>query len=157
MAARTSHFRSRRIAPKQSGVALTITPAKAGWDLVAFNVRTVAKGATWSAKLKKEECCLVLMSGECEATWHSAEGQQGRARLGPRTSVFGSYPHALYLPANTRVAVKATAATELADCRAPSSSALPPQVVRPDQCGYEIRGGRMSIIWRVALPPPRIS
>ena len=68
--------------------------------------------------------------------------------------MFGSYPHALYLPANTRVAVKATAATELADCRAPSSSALPPQVVRPDQCGYEIRGGGNATRQIIDILPP---
>ena len=72
---------------------MAITPAKAGWDLVAFSVRTVAKGATWSATLKKEECCLVLMSGECEVTWRSADGHQGQSRLGPRQNVFASYPH----------------------------------------------------------------
>jgi 5-deoxy-glucuronate isomerase len=154
VAIRTTYFRSRRIAPKQSGVALTITPVKAGWDLVAFRVRTVAKGATWSATLKKEECCLVLMSGECEATWHSADGRQGRARLGPRNNVFASYPHALYLPANTRVAVRATSPTELADCRAPSTKALAPQVVRPDECGYEIRGGGNATRQIIDILPP---
>ena len=154
MATRTSYFRSRRIAPKQSGVALTISPAKAGWDLVAFSVRTVARGASWSTTLKKEECCLVLISGECEATWHSANGDRGQARLGPRHSVFASYPHALYLPANTRVVVTATTATELADCRAPSTKALVPQVVRPVDCGYEIRGGGNATRQIVDILPP---
>ena len=154
MARRTTYFRSRRLPPRRSGAALTITPAKAGWRLVSFTVRSLAKAASWSATLKREECCLVLLSGECEAVWRTADGGGGTARLGPRASVFASYPHALYLPANTQVTLTATTPTQFADCRAPSAKALTARVVRPEQCGFEIRGGGNATRQIIDILPP---
>ena len=43
--------------------------------------------------------CLVLLSGHCRVRW----GGAGWQALGPRRSVFESYPHALYLPAGVSV------------------------------------------------------
>ena len=154
MARRTSYFRSRRVAPGQSGAAITITPAKAGWDLVRFGVRALAKGAAWTETMRSEECCIVLLSGHCRAAWQTADGRAGNAILGPRASVFRSYPHALYLPAGTRVTVSATAATQLADCRAPSTQSLDARAVRPDQCGFEIRGGGNATRQIIDILPP---
>jgi 5-deoxy-glucuronate isomerase len=133
---------------------LSITPARAGWNLVSFTVRNLAKAASWSASFKREECCLVLLSGECDAEWRTADGDRGKARLGPRANVFASYPHALYLPANAHVTLTAIAATQFADCRAPSTKALAAQVVRPDQCGFEIRGGGNATRQIIDVLPP---
>jgi len=159
VAGRSTYFRSRQIPSKQSGVALTITPAKAGWDLISFSVRALAARATWSATLKNAECCLVLLSGERDASWRSPDGREERARLGPRDSVFNSYPHALYLPAGTRVSVTAVVPSQLADCRSPSTIAktLAPRLVRPQDCGYEIRGGGNATRQIIDILPPSFS
>jgi 5-deoxy-glucuronate isomerase len=154
VARRPSHFRSRPVPPRQSRAALTISPAKAGWDLIAFTVRALARGAAWTAVLKKEECCLVLLSGHCRVTWRAAGGRDGEATLGPRASVFASYPHALYLPAGSRVSVTAIAPTQLADCRAPSTARLEPRLIPPEQCGFEIRGGGNATRQIIDVVPP---
>jgi 5-deoxy-glucuronate isomerase len=44
--------------------------------------------------------------------------------------------------------------TELADCRAPSESAHPARVIRPDDCGYEVRGGGNATRQIVDVLPP---
>src|SRR4029079_14758698 len=54
--------------------------------------------------------------------------------------------HALYLPPPTSFRVVAHEATELADGRAPvhrtgRKTKLAPLVIRPEDCGFEIRGG----------------
>lgn len=136
---------------------LSVTPAQAGWDLISFAVRSLAKGASWTAVLKKQEACLVLLSGGCRVAWCDASGNDGVATLGPRLSVFAAYPHAVYLPAGSRVIVTADGPTQFADCRAPSTKALPVQVVRPDQCGYEIRGGGNATRQIIDVLPPSFS
>lgn len=151
----TTHFRSRQLRAGQSGARLTITPAKAGWKLISFTVRALAKRAAWSAVLKQQECCLVLLSGSCRVSWRTADGRQDDALLGPRASVFASYPHAIYLPAGARVTVVAETATEIADCRAPSTAAdVSARLVRPQDCGYEIRGGGNATRQIIDVLPP---
>ncbi len=74
--------------------------------------------------------------------------------LGPRDGVFASYPHAVYLPPGTPFTVEATTRTELADCRAPSASAHPARVIRPQDCGLEVRGGGNATRQIVDILPP---
>ena len=78
----------------------------------------------------------MLLRGEFDVSWEGASH-----RIGPRTDVFTDYPHAVYLPARTRFRVVARDGCEIADARAASKKALQPRVIRPADCGYEIRGG----------------
>jgi 5-deoxy-glucuronate isomerase len=114
-----------------------VTRARAGWRFVHFAVRHVAPGKPWAGDTGVEECCLVLLAGQCRITI------DGRVEtLGPRKSVFAEYPHAIYLPPRTAFRVEADVATELADGRAPSRRRdLKVRVITPEQCGFEIRGG----------------
>ena len=75
-------------------------------------------------------------------------------RVGPRADVFLGYPHAVYLPARTPFRIVASVACEIADCRAPSTRALAPRVIRPEDCGYEIRGGGNATRQIVDIVPP---
>lgn len=102
-----------------------------------FAVRHIAPGKLWAANTGAEECCLVLLAGQCRLI------VGGRVEtLGPRKSVFAGYPHAVYLPPHTTFHVEADVATELADGRAPSRRRdLKIRVITPEQCGFEIRGG----------------
>ena len=114
-----------------------MTRARAGWRFVHFAVRHVAPGKPWIGDTRAEECCLVLLAGQCRVTI------DGRVEtLGPRKSVFAGYPHAIYLPPRTAFRVEAEVATELADGRAPSRRRdLQVRRITPAECGFEIRGG----------------
>jgi 5-deoxy-glucuronate isomerase len=142
-------YRSSRVAAGRTAAAVNLTPRALGWDRIHFAVRHLAPGAVWSGLSRDEERCIVLLRGEFVVTWSGATH-----RLGPRADVFLGYPHAVYLPARTPFKIVASAACELADCRAPSSRGLSPRVIRPEDCGYEIRGGGNATRQIVDIVPP---
>jgi 5-deoxy-glucuronate isomerase len=129
---------------------ISVSPQQARWRYVRFSVRQLAKSdAWWKGATDKEELCLVLLEGRCEVSW-----EDRHAELGPRKDVFSAYPHALYLPPGSRFAVRALERTVLADCRAPATAAHPAQVIRPQDCGFEIRGGGNATRQIVDIVPP---
>jgi 5-deoxy-glucuronate isomerase len=142
-------LRSAVLPPTDSGVLVEISPEAAGWRYVHFAVRQVAGGDRWFSSTGAAEVCLVLLEGECRVTWAGGEG-----RLGPRASVFRGYPHAVYLPPGVAFTVEASVRSEIADCRAPSEAMHPPRVVRPEDCGFEIRGGGNATRQIVDILPP---
>jgi 5-deoxy-glucuronate isomerase len=117
---------------------------------VHFAVRHVAPGRPWRGDTSREECCLVLLRGTCRVDY----GGGATATLGPRRDVFSSYPHAIYLPPRTKFRVTADEPTELGDGRAPSRLRLEPRVIRPEECGCEIRGGGNATRQIVDIMPP---
>ncbi len=74
--------------------------------------------------------------------------------LGPRADVFSAYPHAMYLPSHTRFRVTVDQPTELADGRAPARKQFDARVIRPEDCGFEIRGGGNATRQIVDIMPP---
>jgi hypothetical protein len=136
MAQKQFLFRSRKLPPGASRARIDITPKKAGWKWIRFVVRQLPAGETWTVKTDGEEVCLVLLAGAIRARVADEEYV-----IGPRRGVFDDYPHALYLPPGRRVRIDTDAGCELAECRVPSSKQMEPRVVRPEDCGYEIRGG----------------
>ena len=142
-------YQSSPMPSNRTGTAIEITRARAGWRYVHFAVRHIAPARAWIHNTGAEECCLVLLSGHCTIFFDD------RAEvLGPRPSVFAGYPHAIYLPPRTAFRVVASEPTELADGRAPARTRLAAQVIRPDQCGYEIRGGGNATRQIVDIIPP---
>lgn len=146
---RVTHYSSRRTVRTGSGTLVGVTPRRAGWKFVRFAVRHLAAGTTWAGRTGSEELCLVLLEGHCEVSW-----ENGRHTLGPRANVFSEYPHAVYLPPRTRFRLHAQQRSEIADCRAPSRARHPARVVRPEDCGYEIRGGGNATRQIVDILPP---
>lgn len=142
-------YRSARVAQGRTAAALNLTPRTLGWDRIHFAVRHLAKGAAWTGSARNEERCLVLLRGEFEIRWAGA-----CHRIGPRADVFSGYPHAVYLPARTPFRIVARAACEIADARVASKKALAPRVIRPEDCGYEIRGGGNATRQIVDVMPP---
>ena len=137
---------------KQSGTQIALTPRRAGWDYVGFAVRQIAAGDAWSGRTGRNEVCLVLLSGLASATW--SPGQPKSVRLGPRRNVFSDYPHAIYLPPGTAFELRATALTEIAECRSPTSRRLPARVIAPSDCGFEVRGGGNATRQIIDILPP---
>jgi 5-deoxy-glucuronate isomerase len=68
--------------------------------------------------------------------------------------VFAAYPHAIYLPPGTRFRVIADEETELGDARAPARRRFPVQVIRPQDCGLEVRGGGNATRQIIDIMPP---
>jgi 5-deoxy-glucuronate isomerase len=133
-------YRSKALAPDRTGTTIEISRAQAGWRFVHFAVRQVAPARPFTGNTGHEECCLVLLRGHCTITFAATT-----AVLGPRLDVFHSYPHALYLPPNTAFQIQADELTELGDGRASvprnQRERLKARVIRPEDCGFEIRGG----------------
>jgi 5-deoxy-glucuronate isomerase len=143
---------SRQPERGRSGVAVAITPKRAGWQYVGFYVRQIAAGETWRGRTGRDEVCLVLLSGLASATW-SPEGGKS-VQLGPRRDVFSEYPHALYLPPGTAFEFRATRHTELGECRSPTKKHFAARVIRPEDCGFEVRGGGNATRQIIDILPP---
>jgi 5-deoxy-glucuronate isomerase len=144
-------YKSSSIARNRTGTAIEITRKQAGWRYVHFAVRQIAAGRQWAGRTGASECCLVLLSGQCRVVI----GDRVET-LGPRASVFASYPHAMYLPPGTSFRIEADLPTELADGRAPSTARkkLEARVIAPKDCGFEIRGGGNATRQIVDIMPP---
>ena len=139
----------RAIAERRSGVTVGVTPRQAGWRFVRFAVHQLAPRSSWRSATAREELCLVLLEGFCDV---ECEGK--RLTLGPRADVFSAYPHAIYLPPGTAFLVTATSRTLIAECAARASRRFPLRVIRPEDCGFEIRGGGNATRQIVDILPP---
>lgn len=143
-------LKSRALPPGGAGALVSVTPRRAGWEFIRFSVRRLTAGTTWRARTRGEECCLVLLRGEGEVSIDDGPATP----IGPRRDVFASYPHAVYIPDGHRVAFRATGTSEIAEGRAPSDKLLEPRVIRPEDCGYEVRGGGNATRQIVDILPP---
>jgi 5-deoxy-glucuronate isomerase len=139
----------RAVGDRRSGLIVGVTPRQAGWKFVRFAVRQLAPGSTWRGGSRHEEICLVLLEGSCDI---EAGGE--RHTLGPRADVFSAYPHALYLPVGATFTVTAGPRTQVAECAAPATRRLPMRVIRPEDCGYEVRGGGNATRQIIDILPP---
>jgi 5-deoxy-glucuronate isomerase len=142
-------YRSARVPHGRTAAAVNLTPRALGWDRIHFAVRHLAAGAVWNGLSRDEERCLVLMRGEFDVSWAGTP-----YRVGPRADVFAAYPHAVYLPAGVRFRIVARTPCEIAEARSASTKALRPCVIRPADCGYEIRGGGNATRQIVDVMPP---
>jgi len=142
-------YRSAAVPGGRTAAALNLTPRALGWERIHFAVRHLAAGAAWAGSASPEERCLVLLSGEFDVSWNGTSH-----RVGPRVDVFSGYPHAVYLPARTPFRVVARSVCEIADARVASTRKLAPRLIRPEDCGYEIRGGGNATRQIVDIIPP---
>jgi 5-deoxy-glucuronate isomerase len=152
MSTTTALLHSRPPAPDQSGTQVSVTPKRAGWERVGFAVRQIAQGDTWEGRTGRLETCLVLLGGLASVSW--SPGPARAARLGPRRDVFTDYPHAVYLPPGTSFSVRATRRVELAVCQSPTTERHPARVIRPEDCGIEVRGGGNATRQIIDILPP---
>ncbi|MGQ0732519.1 MAG: 5-deoxy-glucuronate isomerase [Acidobacteriota bacterium] len=152
-------FRSQPRTP-QTTTLMDVSRRRAGWRWVSFAVRRIGPSRPWRGHTGADECCFVLLKGTCQVEYEGTT-----VSLGPRRDVFSAYPHALYLPPGTRFRVASKAPVELADGRAPVSArllaalgrqgrALEPRLIRPEDCGFEIRGGGNATRQIVDVLPP---
>lgn len=148
----TTLLHTRPLPKGDSGTQVAITPRRAGWEYVGFAVRQIAAGDTWSGRTGRDEVCLVLLSGQASISW--SPGGLKSVRLGPRRDVFSEYPHAVYLPPGTGFELRAARRTEIAECRSPTAKRFPARVIRPEDCGFEVRGGGNATRQIIDILPP---
>ena len=116
---------------------LRITPARAGWDYLSFDVRRLAAGRAWSFSTGENELALVNLTGRYAVT----SDRGAWSGIGGRTTVFEGGAHALYLPRRTNFTVTAEEAGEYAVTWVPTDQDHAPWLIRPEQVTRSIRGG----------------
>jgi 5-deoxy-glucuronate isomerase len=113
-----------------------ISPQRAGWQFIGFDVIDVAAGARFEAALPAREQCIVLVSGRAGLTLDGRD----LGTIGERATPFAGKPYAVYVPPRVQVVVSALTPCELAVCSAPAEGRLPARLIRPVEVGDEVRG-----------------
>src|SRR5437870_5698599 len=97
-------------AAPDSAVIVEVTPDKAGWEYIHFQLRRLPVQGSWTSSTENNELAIVLLSGRVRVESNRGEWSQ----IGKRESVFSGLPHALYLPRQTTFTVFAETACEYA-------------------------------------------
>ena len=116
---------------------VSITPEKAGWEYISFQVRRLAAGQSWSFATGENELVVVNLSGRY--TVNSNRGQW--SGIGSRKDVFAGAAHALYLPRRSEFTVTAEQSGEYAVAWAPTDRDHQPWLIKPDDVAVSVRGG----------------
>src|SRR4051812_25012957 len=84
-----------------------ITPERAGWNYVGFDVHRLHPGESVSAGTSDREVCLVLVAGRANVS----AADQDFGEIGERPSPFAGAPWSVYVPAGA--AWRVTASTDI--------------------------------------------
>jgi 5-deoxy-glucuronate isomerase len=113
---------------------LAVTPERAGWRYVGFEVLRLEPGDAWRRETADREACLVWLSGMCNV---ETEGLRWRD-VGGRRDVFEAPPQALYVPPRSWVKLVAGVRSDVAIGYAPARTGA--KARRLSQARVEIRG-----------------
>ena len=123
--------------PDDPSQILRITPDRAGWEYINFEVRRLERGGSWSFSSGENELAIVNLTGR-----YTVDSTRGRWEgIGGRESVFASAAHALYLPRRTDFQVSAEEAGEFAVTWVPTDQDREPFLIRPEDVAISVRGG----------------
>jgi 5-deoxy-glucuronate isomerase len=126
-----------RIRPSGShGRIHHVTPERAGWRHVGFDVHRLGPGEAAGGETGDREVCLVVVAGKANA---KAAGRNFGV-IGERLSPFAGKPWAVYVPRDTSWHVAALTDVELAVCSAPGGGAHAPRLITPEHVAAETRG-----------------
>ncbi|WP_023638971.1 5-deoxy-glucuronate isomerase [Dickeya zeae] len=132
-----SKLLSRYHAPDEQGRIQQITPARAGWRHVGFEVYQLSTGATLSLPAVAQERCLVLVGGRATVITPQARFEHIGERMNPFER---KKPWAVYVTPGEIVTVIADTPLELAVCAAPGAGNHPTCLIAPQDIGAEARG-----------------
>ncbi len=111
---------------------------EAGWEYLNMSAYRLNKDETFSDNTRECENAIVILSGVCNI--RTCDGTFNR--VGRRPNVFSGMPYALYLSRHKDFTIEALVdGFEFASCWVPSDQDYPTQLVTPDRCPIEIRGG----------------
>lgn len=132
-----SHLVSRWQPPDDEGRTQAITPQRAGWKYVGFEVFELEEGQRLTLPAVSDERCLVLVAGRASITTPTAQFTQ----IGERMSPFERMkPWAVYVTCGEGVEVQALTRLELAVCAAPGQGNWPTRLIAPQDIDGEARG-----------------
>lgn len=124
-------------ATNSSGVVQSITPEKAGWNYVGFELIKLVEGESYSQPSHDNELCLVVVSGKMTVVTPTLP----ETVIGDRMSPFErKKPWAVYVPNDSEFSVTALTSLELAVCKAPSSGNHAARIISPEDIDAESRG-----------------
>lgn len=119
------------------GQTINITPEKAGWEYVGFDVYRLKTGEVISDKTNNNEVCLVVLSGKVNVK----TSEENFTNVGERMSVFEKIPpYSVYIPNDDEFTVEATTEVEIAICLAPGHGTYGARLIKPDDIKQSIRG-----------------
>lgn len=102
--------------PDSTRRVLNLTRERARWRYVGFEVLRLAPGDAVTRETRDREACLVWLSGAAAVT----AGGERWERVGGRASPFDGPPDAVYVPASSRVRIRALDDCEVAIGWAPA-------------------------------------
>lgn len=121
----------------EHGKVHNITPERAGWRYVGFDLIKLRSGESWAEETGTNEVILVVVEGK--ATFNAADKDWGE--LGERMNVFEkTAPHCLYVPNDKFWSCTATTELTLAVCKAPGTSGHEARRIGPDGIELTERG-----------------
>ncbi len=123
--------------PNTKGRTIHVTPGRAGWTYVGFDLFRMKSGQSVRDKTAERELCLVLIAGRAAI----GAGGEYFGVIGERMSPFDGLPWAVYVPAGSEWMVTASTDLELAVCSAPGMPGTrQARLIAPDDMQRETRG-----------------
>lgn len=113
-----------------------LTPERAGWRYVGFEVLDLHAAAKLERDTAGREYCLVLLSGRAQVVIDARDF----GVIGRRRTPFEGKPFAIYVGPRARVRIVAETDCELAVGSAPAEGGVPARIIRPEEVGDEVRG-----------------
>lgn len=122
----------------QTGQVARVRAAEAGWEYLNMAALRLDRGQKFGDNTGDYENALVILGGVC----HVRSSKGDFLEVGRRPNVFSGMPYAVYLPRQTSFEIEAlTDGFEVASCWVPTDQDFPAQLVRPQDCPIELRGG----------------
>lgn len=104
--------------------------------LLGFNLLVLSDGKAYEGASGNREICAVVLGGK--ATF--AVNGKTFENVGGRPNVFAGKPHSVYIPAQSKFAISARGAVEIALCSAPSELKTEPYVIPPERVASGVWG-----------------
>ncbi len=122
----------------QAGTFASVNAQQAGWDYLNMAAVRLNKGKTFEIQIDDYEWVCVILGGTCNIKTSKGDFMD----VGRRPNVFSGMPYAVYLPRNTEFEIEALSdGFEFASCWVPTDKDYPAQLITPEDCQIEIRGG----------------
>ncbi len=135
----------------RTGVFASVTAEQAGWQFLNMAARRMNRGERWQAATEGYEYGHVILGGRCSLRSTAGDFLD----IGRRSDVFSGKPYAVYLPRSTRFEVEALSdGLEIASCWVKTDQDHPAQLVTPEMCAIELRGGGNASRQITSIFPP---
>lgn len=123
--------------PDARGRTQSITPQRAGWNYVGFEVYELHQGQQLMLPAQAQERCLVLVAGRASVVTPGGRFPDIGERLCPFER---KKPWAVYVTPGEAVEITALTRLELAVCMAPGKGTYPTRLIAPEDIDAEARG-----------------